>query len=139
MSRYPATAAWAPMKKSGGGDCFVPPRRRQERFACQEGGLVRYRFTVEHGFRKRDVEFLDPRISHRDRGTDNRIDDKAIAIGGTLDSFRGPRESPGVFRHDAEKDAGVDQYGRHSVIAGQRHDGFGAHHDVAAAVFSHQC
>ena len=79
------------------------------------------------------VEFLDPQIPDRKLGINDRIDDEAIAIGGTRDSRRGPRDLAWVFRHDVEKDVGVYQYGGHSVIAGQRHDGVGAHRDVAAA------
>jgi hypothetical protein len=56
-----------------------------------------------------------------------------MAVGGALDGFRRPGKPMSTLRHDVEKDVGVDQYRRHSVSAGQRHDVFGAHRDIAAA------
>ncbi|MGB8840526.1 MAG: hypothetical protein WCC64_05615 [Aliidongia sp.] len=38
------------------------------------------------------------------------------------------------IRHDVEEDVSVNQYGGHSVFAGQRHDGVGTQCDVAAAI-----
>ncbi len=55
-----------------------------------------------------------------------------MVISGTLDGPRRPREPTSIFCHDIEKNVGVDQYRRHSVIAGQRHDRVRAHRDIAA-------
>lgn len=95
--------------------------------------MVQNSFTVEHGFRKRGVELLDPRIPNRDLGINDRIDEEAIAVGGTLDGPRRPYKPTRIFRHDIEKNVGVDQYRRHSVIAGQRHHCIRAHRDIAAS------
>jgi hypothetical protein len=113
--------------------CSAPPAMGQERLAREEGGFVRNCFPVEHGFRKRGIELLDPRIPYRNLGINDRIDDEAIAVGGPLDGFRRPRKPTRIFRHDIEKNVGVNQYGHHSIVARQRHDGIGAHRDVATA------
>ena len=98
--------------------CSASPSIGQERLACEKGGFVRNRFTVKHGSWKRDVEFLDLRVSNRDLGINDGIDDKAIALGGTFDGSRRPGKPTRVFRHDVEKDVGVNQYGGHLVITG---------------------
>src|ERR1700730_7520178 len=95
--------------------CSTPPSIGQERLACEKRGFVRNCFTVEHGFRKRGVEVLDPRIANRGLGINDRIDDEAIAVGGTLDGRRRPCEPTRILRHDVEKNVGVYQYRRHSV------------------------
>jgi hypothetical protein len=113
--------------------CSASPSIGQERLACEKGGFVRNRFTVEHGSWKRDVEFFDLRVLNRDRGINDGIDDKAIAVGGAFDGSRRPRKPTRVLRHDVEKDVGVNQYGRHLVIAGERHDGVRTHRDISSA------
>jgi len=68
--------------------CSAPLSIGQQRLPREKGGFVRNCFPVEHGLRKRDLEFLDPRIPNRDLGINDRIDDEAIAVGGTLDGLR---------------------------------------------------
>lgn len=75
----------------------------------------------------------ESRVPNRRLGVNHRIDDRALAIGGALDGVCGPLEPARVSRHDVEKDVGVNEHSRHSVIACQRHDGVGAHRDIAAA------
>jgi hypothetical protein len=50
-----------------------------------------------------------------------------------FDGSRRPRKPARVFRHDVEKDVGVNQYGRHLVITGQRYDGVRTHRDITSA------
>src|SRR3954451_2093948 len=64
--------------------CSASPSIGQE-LACEKGGFVRNCFTVEHGSRKRDVEFLNLRIPNRDLGINDRIDDQAMAFRGAFD------------------------------------------------------
>src|SRR5207245_9687749 len=62
-----------------------------------------------------------------------RHDDEARAVGGSLDYSRRPRKPALVFRHNVKEDVAVHQYGRHSIVAGQRHDGVAAHRNIAAS------
>src|SRR6185437_664779 len=101
--------------------CSASPPIGKERLAIEKGGFVWNGLTIEHGFRERGIEIFDARISNRDFGINNWIDDEAIPVGGMLDGRRGPPKPTRVFRHDIKKDVGINQYGRHSVIAGQRH------------------
>jgi hypothetical protein len=71
---------------------FRPAVDRPGTTCLREGGFVRNSFTVEHGSRKRDVEFLDLRIPNRDLGINDGIDDEAMALGGTFDGSRRPRK-----------------------------------------------
>jgi hypothetical protein len=43
-----------------------------------------------------------------------------------------PSKPARVLRHEIEEDVAIDQYGRHSVIAGQGHNRIGAHRNIAA-------
>src|SRR5712671_1990114 len=72
------------------------------------------KFAVKYRLRQRDVELLDPRIANRDLGINDRIDDKARAIGSALERPRRPRKPTLVFSHDVEKNVAVDQYRSHS-------------------------
>lgn len=59
--------------------------------------------------------------------------EKAETIGGMLEGTCRPSKAARSLRHKIEEDVVVDQYSRHSVIAGQSHDRIGAHRNIAAA------
>jgi hypothetical protein len=111
----------------------APPSIAHKRFAREKGSFVLYRLTVEHGLRKSGIEFFDQRIPNLDLGVDDRIDNEAMAIGGTLDRLRRPGKPTRIPGHDVEMNIGVDQHRRHSVIPGQRHDRIRGHRDVATS------
>lgn len=111
---------------------FRPSLTGQEGLPGEEASFKGNRLTFDRRFRQRRFQVLDTRISDRNLGIDDCVDDKAKAICGIFQRRGRPREPSRVLGHDVEQDVAVDENGTHSVVACQRHDGVRGHGDIAA-------
>jgi hypothetical protein len=62
----------------------------QKRLAGQKCSVVRQGFPLDHRFRQCRVEILNARVTNRDRGINDGIDNQPEAIRQPFDDFGGP-------------------------------------------------